>query len=267
VFADADDDRAPLVAVVSQSLATKLWPGESAIGKRIWMFDYDDPRKHGPNATDWVSVVGVVGDAVQGTIRRPAPSVVYYPLNQVKIPFVTSLEFSVRTAGDPATAARAMRHVMHQADPEQPVDVLSPLTTLVATERLQPLFEARLITAFSLLALVLAAVGTYGTLAYSVAARMRELAIRLALGAQPASVVRLVVRRGALLALPGVCAGLIGSLALTRALQSELFDTSATDPWIFAGAAALLIVTAVLACLVPARRATRVDPVVELREI
>jgi putative ABC transport system permease protein len=122
------------------------------------------------------------------------------------------------------------------------------------------------VVTFSILALVLAAVGTYSTLAYSVAQRRHELAIRLALGAQPAGLVRLVVRRGALLAVGGVCVGLVGSLTFTRALQSLLYATSVTDPRIFASAAASLIVVAVLACVVPARRATRIDPAVELRK-
>jgi putative ABC transport system permease protein len=109
------------------------------------------------------------------------------------------LEVSVRTAGDPATTMGAMRRVMRELAPDLPIDVLSPLTSLVGTKRLQPLFEARLMSAFSILALVLAAVGTYSTLAYSVAQRTHELAIRVALGAQPANVVRLVLRRGAIL--------------------------------------------------------------------
>jgi len=148
-----------------------------------------------------------------------------------------------------------------------PIEVLSPLSSLVGMERLQPLFQARLITAFSLLAVVLAAVGTYSTLAYSVAQRRHELAIRLALGAHPADVVRLVMRRGALFAFGGVCVGLVGSFATTRALQSVLFQTSATDPRVFAAAAALLLVVALLACIVPTRRATRVDPITVLREV
>ncbi len=145
--------------------------------------------------------------------------------------------------------------------------ILSPLPALVATELAQPLFQTHLIATFSLLARVLAAVGAYRMLAYSVAERTRELAIRLALGAQPGDMVGLVLRRGALLALGGVIAGLAGSLALTRALQSALFQTSATDPRVFAASAALLAVFALLACIIPARRATRVDPIVELRKI
>ena len=237
---------------------------ESAFGSTFSTF----PHKSKPDAGDWVTVVGIVGDAIQGSIRKSPPDVVYCPLNDVRSPFwmPRSLEVSVRTAGDPATTMRAMRRVMHQFAPDLPIEVLAPLSSLVGTERLQPLFEARLIAAFSVLALVLAAVGTYSTLAYSVAQRRHELAIRLALGAQPTRVVRLVVRRGALLALVGACVGLAGSLALARALQSLLYQTSATDPRIFAAAAALLIVIAVLACVVPARRATRIDPAVELRK-
>ena len=155
---------------------------------------------------------------------------------------------------------------MRELAPDQPVEVLSPLPALVGRERLEPLFQARLIAAFSLVALLLAAVGTYSTLAYSVTERMRELGIRVALGAPPARVVGLVLRRGGLLAVVGVLAGLVGSLALTRALQSTLYQTSATDPRVFAASAALLAIAALVACVVPAHRATRVDPIVVLRE-
>ena len=266
-FTDDDDDRAPRVAIVSQSFAKREWPGQSAMGKRVWMEFLTWPPKSKPEPGDWVTVVGVVGDAIQGSIRKPPPGMVYYPLNQLTGSGFSSLEFTVRTSGDLATTMRAMRQVMHEVAPDLPIEVLSPLSALVGMERLLPLFQARLIAAFSLLAVVLAAGGTYSMLAYSVVQRRRELAIRLALGAQPISVVRLVMRRGALLALGGVCVGLVGSYALTRALQSALYQTSATDPRVFAAAAMVLLVVALLACIVPTRRATRVDPIVALREI
>jgi putative ABC transport system permease protein len=267
-FTRDDDDRSAAVAIVSRSFADNVWPGQSALGKRVWISVLAFPPKNNPDANDWVTVVGVVGDAIQGSIRKSPPGIVYSPLNQMKgILLPENLEFSVRTAGDPVTAMQAIRRAMHTLAPNVSIEVLSPLSSLVETERLQPLFQARLIATFSLLALVLAAVGTYSTLAYSVAQRRHELAIRLALGAQPASVVRLVVRRGALLALLGIVAGLVGSLALTRALQSVLYQTSVTDPRVFAAAATLLVIFALLACIVPTRRATLVDPIVELRKI
>ena len=265
-FTRADDHGAPAVAIVSQALAAEAWPGQSAIGKRVWA-NIAVPPHDVPQPTEWVTVVGVVADAVQGSIRRAPPAMVYFPIDQERGIFamLATLEFSVRTAGDPATTMRAMRRVMHAVSPDVPIEVLSPLTSLVAAERSQPLFQARLITTFSMLALLLAAIGTYSALAYSVAQRGHELAIRVALGAQPANVVHLVVRRGAVLALAGVAVGIVASLALTRVLQSSLYDTSATDPRMFAGTAGLLIAVAVLACVVPARRATRVDPAAELR--
>jgi putative ABC transport system permease protein len=264
-FTRADDDGAPTVAIVSQSLAAKAWPGQSAVGKRVWIWALASPPKEHPDANDWATVVGVVGNAVQGSIRRAAPAMVYFPIDQGGGLAMPDFEVSVHTRGDPATTMRAMRRVMHEVAPNVPIEVLSPLSSLVATERSQPLFQARLIATFSFLALLMAAVGAYSTLAYSVAQRTRELAIRVALGAQPANVVRLVLRRGALLAFIGVCIGLVGSLALRRALPSMLYETSPTDPRIFAAAAALLSVSAILACLVPARRATRLDPGVALR--
>jgi putative ABC transport system permease protein len=266
-FTAGDDAGAPRVGIVSRSFAARVWPRQSPIGKRVWMDALDFPPKRKPDGGDWVTVVGIVDDAIQGSIRKPPPAMVYYPLNQLNNVFWAprDLEVSVRTSGNAATAMRAMRRVMHEIAPDMPIEVLSPLESLVGTERLQPLFEARLIVAFSVLALLLAAVGTYSTLAYSVAQRRRELAIRLALGAQPANVVGLVVRHGALLALAGVGVGIVGSLTLTRALQSTLYETSATDARIFGATGAIIIIAAILACVIPARRATQVDPVVELR--
>jgi predicted permease len=267
-FTRADDERAPAVAIVSQSLAAEAWPGQSALGKRVWIDMLAMPPHEIPTPSEWVTVVGVVGDVVQESIRRAAPATVYFPIDQVTgLLAMPTAEFSVRTDGDPATMMRAIRGVMRDVAPDVPIALLSPLTSMVASERAQPLFQARLITTFSILALVLAAVGTYSSLAYAVAQRRRELAIRLALGAQPANVVRLVVQRGAVLAVAGVCIGVVGSFALTRGLHSLLYQTSATDPSVFAGAAALLIVVAIVACIVPTRRATRVDPIAALREM
>lgn len=267
-FTAADDEGAPAVAIVSHSLAAKAWPGQSALGKRVWVDVLDSLPHQLPKPGEWVTVVGVVGDAVQGSVRRAAPGMVYFPIDQVTgILAMPIWEFSVRAAGDPAATMRAMRRVMHDVAPGVPIEVLAPLASLVATERAQPLFQTRLVTTFSVLALLLAAVGTYSTLAYAVVQRRHELAIRLALGAQPANVVRLIASRGAGLALAGVCVGLVGSFALTRALQSMLYHTSATDPRVFAAAAVVLLVVAILACIVPTHRATRVDPIDALREI
>jgi putative ABC transport system permease protein len=265
-FTADDDDRAPRVAIVNQSFANTVWPGESALGKRVWMEFITWPPKDRIDPSDWVTVVGIVGDVVHGSIKK-SPPMVYYPLDQLIGPGFTSLEFSVRTTGDPTATMRAMRRVMHDIARDLPIEVLTPLSRLVELERLQPLFQARLIAAFSLLAIVLAAIGTYSVLAFSVAQRSHELAIRMALGAQPAGVIGLVMRRGALFALIGIVVGLGGSFALTRALQSALYQTSATDPRVFAGATVLLVVVALLACIIPTRRATRLDPSTALREI
>lgn len=268
-FTRADDHSAPAVAVVNRSFAAKAWPGQSAIGKRIWNEFFAAQPHRVPTSSEWVTVVGIVGDAVEGSIKRTAPPSIYLPIDQDSgfLGMLSSFEFFVRTAGDQAPTMHAMRQVMHDVAPNVPIEVLTPLSSLVATERAQPLFEARLITAFSIVALLLAALGTYSILAYSVAQRRHELAVRIALGAQPANVFRLILLRGATLAVAGVCAGLAGSFALTRALQSMLYQTSATDPRIFSGAAALLLVVAIMACIIPTRRATRVDPVSALREI
>lgn len=266
-FTTNDDDRAPRVAIVNQSFANTVWPRQSAIGKRVWMGFITWPPKSRPDPSDWVTVVGIVGDAVHGSIKKSPPGMVYYPLDQLVGPGFTSVEFTVRTTGDPATTMQAMRRLMRDIAPDLPIEVLAPLSRLVGMERLQPLFQARLVIAFSLLALVLAAVGTYSMLAFSVAQRRHELAIRLALGAQPVGVVGLVVRRSALFVFIGVCVGLAGSLALSRGVQSVLYQTSPEDPRVFAAATALLVIVALLACVLPTRRSIRVDPISALREI
>jgi ABC-type antimicrobial peptide transport system permease subunit len=176
------------------------------------------------------------------------------------------MNFVARTDAAPAGYARAMRATLRDIDPDQPAQALAPLDELVAAQRLGPLFQARLLAAFSLLALVLAAVGLYGLLAYSVVERTREIGIRMALGADTGRVVRMILVRTLVLAGIGVAFGACGALAVTRVLSTFLYDTSPTDPATFCAVAGLLLGVATLAGLVPARRATRVDPVLALRE-
>jgi putative ABC transport system permease protein len=214
----------------------------------------------------------VVGDVVPASLTQaPAPTV-YEPMNQftdslfrTEKALFTMFSFTVLTTGDPVTVERAMPGLVRRVDAEQPVESFIALEDVVAGSRQGPLFQARLLVAFSALALVLAAVGTYGVFAFSVTERTREMGIRIALGAEPTSLLKLVLRRGLLLALVGTVGGLFGSLAVTRVLRSLLYDTSVTDPVVFAGSALVLIGVALIACYVPALRAVGADPVQALR--
>jgi putative ABC transport system permease protein len=259
-FTEQDDARSLRVAIVSRSVAQRLWPGADPVGRRVSMEDH-------PQAADWITVVGVVEDVRQERLTQGPVPAIYLPYRQVTFPyFLSHMTFLARTDAASGTYARAMRATLRDIDPDQPAQALAPLEDLVASQRLEPLFQARLLAVFSLLALALAAVGIYGLLAYAVVERAHEIGIRMALGAATAGVVRMILARTLLLAGVGVALGTGGALAVTRVLSTFLFNVSPTDPATFCAVAALLLAVATLAGLVPARRATRVDPVLALRE-
>jgi putative ABC transport system permease protein len=259
-FTEQDDARAPRVAIVSRSIAQRLWPGADAVGRRVSMADEPGPK-------DWLTVVGVVEEVRQERLTQGPVAAIYLPYRQVSFTFfLAHMSYVARTDAAPGEYARAMRATLRDIDPDQPAQALAPLEELVAAQRLAPLFQARLLAAFSLLALMLAAVGIYGLLAYAVVERSHEIGIRMALGAATGRVVRMILTRTLLLAGIGVVLGAGGALAVTRVLSTFLFDTSPTDPATFCAVAGLLLGVATLAGLVPARRATRVDPVLALRE-
>ena len=171
----------------------------------------------------------------------------------------------LRAQGEPTAIANAARNVIRTLDPEQPVADVRPMESLIGTSVARARFNTLLLTIFAVVALLLASLGIYGVVAYSVAQRTREIGVRMALGARRMDVLRLVVRRGMTLALGGVAIGVAASFALTRLMETLLFNVSATDPLTFAGIPLLLIFVALLACLIPARRAAKVDPMVALR--
>jgi putative ABC transport system permease protein len=175
------------------------------------------------------------------------------------------MTFAVRTAGDPAAMAPAMRAALRQVDPDQPIETLATMQELVARTTAEPLFQARLLSAFSVLALLLAAIGVYGVLAHAVAARTHEIGVRMALGAERRDVLRMVLARTVTIAAVGVGIGTAGALAATRVLTTMLFEVTPTDGATFVGVALVLIVVSLAAGWIPARRATRVDPLVALR--
>jgi predicted permease len=258
-FTDRDNNSAPGVAIVSQVVARRVWPGEDPIGKRVTLEDH-------PKPSDWLTIVGVVDDVKQQGLTKTTDPTIYQPLNQVLRPFFLShMSFVVRTAANPSSVAAAMRGVLQDVDKDQPAQSIMTMTNLIATTTAEPKFQTRLISVFSMLALLLSGVGIYGVLAYSVTERTHEIGIRMALGAGKSDITRMVLQRSLALVTAGVALGMAGALAVTRVLGNFLFEVKPTDPATFVLVATLLAGVALVAGLLPARCAARVDPLVALR--
>ena len=253
-FSESDTASAPQVGVVSMGLARKAWPGENPIGKRI-RFD-DDPKE------PWRTIVGVVGDSRQAGLDQEAPPILYIPYEQFPLPFTV---VAVRSRVPEGTVAALVRAQLSQIDPELPLGDVSTLQGVLDRSVSQPRFRTLLISAFASIAMVLAAVGVFGLISYSVTQRTREIGIRIALGASPRQVLEPMVREGLTLAGIGVGIGLVGALLLGRVIGSFLYGVAPRDPLTFAVAGSLLLSVALLATYLPARRALRVDPIAALR--
>ncbi len=257
-FSSRDNSGTPGVAIITQSVAHTLWSGENPIGKRITLEDNAKPQ-------DWLTIVGVVDDIHQQSLADQPQPAIYQPVQQVTRPlFLSHMSYVVRTAQKPESVAAALRGVLHQVDKAQPVEIAA-LTDLVDQNTSEIWFQTRLISTFSVLALVLAAIGIYGVIAYTVAERTREIGIRIALGAEKSAITRMVLKRTLLLVIAGVALGGCGGLVLTRVLGKFLFEVKPNDPATFLSVAAILVATGIIAGLLPAQRATRVDPVAALR--
>jgi putative ABC transport system permease protein len=213
----------------------------------------------------WMEIVGVVGDVRRGLATEPQAEM-YLPYKQADAVLpVFTLSIVLRTGVDPATEASALRSVLGGIDKNQPLVKVRTMEDNMTASAAQPRFRTWLLGLFALLALLLSTIGIYGVISYSVTQRIHEIGIRIALGAQPEEVFRLVTGEGLRLALIGVAAGFAASLALTRVLHSFLYEISAIDPITYVTVAALLVAVGLLASFLPARRATRVDPLVALR--
>jgi putative ABC transport system permease protein len=256
---EQDTERGAPVIVINRSMAQQFFPGQSPIGQHLQL---------GALPTDevpWMEVVGVVGD-VKTALTSDPQSEMYVPFRQVDALLPQYfLSIVVRTDGRPMALSSALRDAVHQVDPGQPVVKMRTMEENISSSVVQPKFRATLLSIFSGLALMLAAIGIYGVIAYSVTQRTREIGIRMTLGAERPAVMRMILKQGIVLAIVGVSLGLAGALALTRFLESFLFQVNAFDPITFAGVAAILIGVSLAACWVPARRATHVDPIVALR--
>jgi putative ABC transport system permease protein len=259
---ERDDERAQFVLVVNETMARKFWPGQSAVGKRVRF----GPAGARPETLPWRTVVGVVADVRQIGMDAPAKAEMYLPHRQVKtFAFFRPRDLVVRAAGDPLALVPALTREVRAVDPDQPLSNVATMEQQLGDETGSRGTGMLLLSAFAGLALLLAAVGIYGVLAYFVAQHVPEIGVRLALGARPRDILALVLKKGMGLALGGVAAGLAGSFALTRLMSGLLYGVTATDPVTFAGVALLLAGVALVACLVPARRATKVDPMIALR--
>ena len=251
-FGEHDNETAPPVAIVNQVFARRYWPNQDPIGKHVLYGNVPQPMR----------VVGVVGSVKNITLAVISTPELYYPMAQRG---AQSMNLIVRSAIDPLALAGAVRSPVLAVDPDQPVTDIRSMEQHLSGSVAQTRLTMLLLAAFSIMAMAVATVGLYGLIAYSVAQRTQELGVRLALGAAPGRVLRLVLRQGLVLAILGVLAGLGGALALTRLMESLLFDVSATDGWTFTACAVAFIVIALAASYVPARRAARLDPTEALR--
>ena len=259
-FDEHDREGEAAVAIVSQFVAKTVWGGDDPIGKRI---SYEDH----PTQNDWVTVVGVVDDVKQQALseKEPLPAI-YRPLAQTRFPyFLRHMAYAVRTSGNPSVIAGMMRRSFRELDRNQPIQLVASMDDLIDTTTAEPRFYSRMLGAFSAIALLLASLGIYGVMAYTVAQRTREIGIRVALGAQRRDIFGSVMGRSAVVIGAGVMAGLAGAYGVTRVLEKLLFEVKATDPATFVLVTAVLVAIALVATYVPARRATRVDPMVALR--
>lgn len=255
-FNEADTDKSEQVVIISRNMAEMFWPGDDPIGKRL---------KPGFRAKPMCRVIGVVGDVHSSGFEKSAPLAIYMPDTQGPPFLLSAAAFVVRSDGDPGHLAGTLSQEVHQIDRELPLFDVRTMEQLVSRSVSEPRFNMILLTFFSGLALALASVGIYGVMACSVSERTREIGIRMALGAEARDVLKLVLRQGAALTVAGVGLGLLAALAATRVIASFLFGVSATDPATFAGIGLMLGAVALLACYIPARRATKVDPIVALR--
>jgi putative ABC transport system permease protein len=257
-FNDGDNAESLKVAIVNETMARQYWPAVDPLGKRFKLGDPTD------NEVPWVTIVGIAGDVRQMGVDEPVKPEMYFPYQQGAEPFYAPRDLVLRTAGDPLSLVAAVRNEIHQVDPEQPISDVRTMAEVLGEETAARSLGMTLLTIFAGLALLLATLGIYGVLAYFVVQHTQEIGVRMALGAQQRNILGLVLKKGMMLTLLGVGVGLVAAFALTRLMASLLFGVGTTDPLTYVGIAVLLTFVALVACYLPARRATRVDPMVAL---
>ncbi|HEV7747778.1 MAG TPA: ABC transporter permease [Pyrinomonadaceae bacterium] len=254
LFTEQEGKEMRHVVVVNETFVRKVLGGEDPLGKRVTINMKDDNVP--------TEIIGVVGDTKHLGLDLETEAMAYWPQPEL---VYSGMTLVLRTKGDPNSVAGAARNVIRSIDPQQPIGQLTPMENLLQTSMARSRFNATLLAVFSLVALVMASVGIYGVMSYSVQQRTHEIGVRMALGAQRSDVLRLVIKQGVLLGLFGVGAGLVASWGLTRLAVSLLFEVRATDPKTFAAVAGGLFLITLIACYIPARRAMGVDPLVALR--
>jgi putative ABC transport system permease protein len=253
-FTDAEAREPRHVVIVSASMARQHFAGENPIGKRISVEMFQEPVP--------TEIVGIVGDVRYDSLTDEAQPTVYFPPSELAYSFMTLV---VRTDGDPADMAPAVRRELRAIDPDQPVSDVRTMDQVMSDTVGRARFNTLLLGLFAAMATLLAAVGIFGVMSYSVTLRTREIGLRMALGAPQSQVLKLILKQGLVLTLAGIGVGLVGALALTRLLSGLLFGVRSTDPATFAAIVLLLTFVSMIACYIPARRATRVDPLIALK--
>ncbi|HWI19492.1 MAG TPA: ABC transporter permease [Vicinamibacterales bacterium] len=260
VFAELDNEESMKVAVINKSMV-KYWDGADPIGSRIELPAPSAPGQ--PPRTEWFTVVGIVGDVRQFGLAQHSVAQIYLPLRQTT--FGLAGQVLVRTAGDPAAFGNVLRSTVHAVDPLQPVEQVQTLDDLRSNALAAPRLTATLLVVFAGLAMLVTLAGIGGVIATSVQQRTKEFGLRMALGAKRESVLIMVVKQGLTLVVVGLVIGIVGALVAGRVLSAYLYQTAPRDPMIFAGVAAVFVLSGIIACLIPARKATTVDPLIALR--
>jgi putative ABC transport system permease protein len=246
---------------VDEEMVKRYWPNADPIGKRV---TFNDPQRD--SVVRWMTVVGVVGHTKHEGLDAENRVQLYHPYHRMDGFIGNNMSFAVRTAGDPTGALPAVRAAIHGIDQDVPIANVATMDANIATSMGQRRFAMMLLGLFAVMAVVLASIGIYGVMSYSVTQRSHEIGIRMALGAARQNVLTMVMRQGLVLVGAGVGIGVLGAFGLTRLIASQLFGVRPTDPTTFILVALTLVGVAALATFIPAMRATRVDPVVALRE-
>jgi len=253
-FTNQDDENGQQVVLVNEMMARQVWKGRDPVGTRLLGIE---AKKNVP-----LLVVGIVGDTRDVTLSEAPRPNLYYPLAQAP---ASRLNLLVRTKTDSAKLAPMLRERIWSIDKDQPITNIQTMENVLAHSVAEPKFRTSLVGTFAVVGMLLATIGIYGVVSYSVSLRTREIGVRVAMGAQEKNVMQLVVGHGLRIAIMGIAVGLVGAFSLSKFLESLLYGVSSRDPWIFVGVTMILAATSILACWIPARRATKVDPLVALR--
>jgi putative ABC transport system permease protein len=257
-FTEMDRERQPLVAIVNEELVRQFFPRDNPVGSRIrWAGDSGPPQ--------WMKIVGVVGDVKHSGLNQPTDPAVYTPFVQSDERWRRFMTLAIRTDNSTSGLVEEVKAQVWSVDGQIPVSDVQTMDQRMAVSLARQRFYTLLLGAFAAVAVILAGVGIYGVVAYTASQSTHEIGIRMALGGQRRDVLRLIVAEGAKLTFVGILIGIVGALALTRVMAGLLFEVKPADPAIFAAVAILLALVALAACYIPARRATRVDPMVALR--